>query len=61
MAPGIETGSKVKFETELQKGENSFEMTVIEINGDRCLIETDLGLPFNPQSVVLIKDLIIAK
>lgn len=61
MAPGIKTGSKVKFETELQKGENNFEMTVIEMNGDRCLIETNLNIPFNPQNVVLVKDLTIAK
>lgn len=56
----IKVGNKVKFAKELEEGENQFEMTVVELNGDRCVIETDLGLPFNPQQTVLVKDLIIA-
>ena len=56
----IKVGSKVKFAQELQPGENNFEMTVIELNGDRCIIETDIHLPFNPQSTVMVKDLIPA-
>ena len=54
----IKVGSKVKFAQELQPGENKFEMTVIEMNGDRCLIETEMDLFVNPRSTVMVKDLI---
>ena len=60
MSNTIKVGSKVKFAQELQPGENNFEMTVIELNGDRCLIETEMDLFVNPRSTVMVKDLIPA-
>ena len=49
----IKVGSSVKFTEELTPGENDFIMTVLEHNGDRCLIVTDLGWKaLNPTQVV---------
>ena len=56
----IKVGSKVKFAQELTAGENKFEMTVIEMNGDRCLIETEMDFLVNPRTTVMVKDLIPA-
>lgn len=57
----IQLGSKVKFITELEPGENNNDMTVIELNGDRCIIRTDLGWNnLNPTNVVMIDELKLA-
>jgi hypothetical protein len=57
----IQLGSKVKFITELEPGENNNDMTVIELNGDRCIIRTDLGWDnLNPTNVVMVNELKLA-
>lgn len=62
MENNIQVGSKVKFAQELTPNENQFEMVVVELNGDRCLIVTDIGFGnLNPQRVVMVADLVPQK
>lgn len=55
----IKAGDAVKFAVELTPGENDYPMTVIEANGDRCLICTDCGFGvLNPTRIVLTSELV---
>ena len=57
----ITQGSKVQYAQEMEEGENDFPMYVKELNGDRCIIVTDLGWDeLNPTNVVMLEDLILA-
>lgn len=56
-AQNIQVGSQVKFTNDADQ-DNQFEITVIELNGDRCIIRTDIGWGnLNPTSVVMVSDL----
>jgi hypothetical protein len=53
----MELGDTVKFRDGLYPDEKGAEYKVIEINGDRVVIEFICDLPIPPQSVAKISDL----
>lgn len=55
----IQVNTKVKFKEEQEPGENNFDMVVIELNGDRCLVKTIiLNFEFPVFNTYLTTDLI---
>jgi hypothetical protein len=61
---GIRVGSLVVFREpnpdELDKDGKQVPMKVIELNGDRALVEALVALPVRPQSVHPVADLVLA-
>jgi hypothetical protein len=56
----MKTGDTVKFRNPLPD-EIGMTYTVIEVNGDRCVIEANTGMTFNPQQVAKVTDLEVIK
>lgn len=53
-------GDIVKFKEGLYLDEAGAKYKVVEINGDRAIIEFICDLPFPPQSVANVNELIVA-
>lgn len=48
-----------KFTTPANEQEAAIIMTVLEINGDRCLVQYELGWTINPTAVILLSEITI--
>jgi len=55
----MKKGDIVKFKDGLYKEENGIQYFVIEMRGDRALIEFICELPLPPQSVALVSELVV--
>ena len=55
----MKIGDVVKFADGLYPDEEGAQYIILEINGDRVFIEYICDLPFRPQSVAMVKDLVI--
>jgi hypothetical protein len=53
----MKTGDTVQFKDGLYKDELGARYKVVEINGDRAIIEFMCDLPIPPQSVAMISEL----
>ena len=53
----MEKGDRVKFKDGLYADEKGAEYRVLEINGDRAMVEFICDLPIPPQSVARISEL----
>lgn len=57
----IQVGQIVKFAQPTSKGEESERYVVLEVNGDRSLVQFICDWPLKPTSVYLTADLITAE
>jgi hypothetical protein len=53
----MEIGDTVKFKDGLYPDENGAEYKILEINGDRALVQFTCDLPISPQSIARLSEL----